>query len=45
MFSENFEILPDINIKVPRRLERYFNVETNYSLEHNFRFPSNHIRD
>lgn len=44
MFSENFEILPDINIKVPRRLERYFNVETNYSLEHNFRFPSNHIR-
>nr|BDT63528.1 MAG: wsv192-like protein [Pasiphaea japonica whispovirus] len=43
-FSENFEILPDTNIKVPRRLERYFNVEMNYAIENNIRFPSNHIR-
>ncbi|KAK7073848.1 hypothetical protein SK128_001445 [Halocaridina rubra] len=44
LFSENFEILPDTVIKVPRRLERYFNVEMNYALKNNIGFPSNYIR-
>ena len=43
-YSESFEILPDTNIRVPRRLERYFNVEINIAKNNNLRFPSNYIR-
>lgn len=44
MYSESFEILPNTNIRVPRRLERYFNVGINTAKKHNLRFPSNYIR-
>nr|BDU62198.1 wsv192-like protein [Chionoecetes opilio bacilliform virus] len=43
-FSEHFEVLPGTCIKVPRRLERYFNVEIGNSVKHGGRFPSNYIR-
>lgn len=39
-FSEHFEVLPGTSIKVPRRLERYFNVE----MSNGGRFPSNYVR-
>ena len=44
VFSENFEVLPDTNIKVPRRIERYFNIEMASAVRNNLRYPSNYIR-
>ena len=44
MFNENFEIFPGTIIKVPRRRERYFNIEMANSIKNNIRFPSNFIR-
>ena len=44
MFSETFEIFPGIIIKVPRRIERFFNIEMNNAVKNNVRFPSNYIR-
>lgn len=44
MYNENFEILPDTIIRVPRRIERYFHIEMANAVKNNIRFPSNYIR-
>ena len=43
-FSEQFEVLPGTCMRVPRRLERYFNAEMGHAAKNGSRFPSNHIR-
>nr|BDT63404.1 MAG: wsv192-like protein [Sesarmops intermedium nimavirus]GBG35625.1 wsv192-like protein [Sesarmops intermedium nimavirus] len=44
VYNENFEIFPDTVIRVPRRIERYFNIEIANAVKNNIRFPSNYIR-
>ena len=44
MFNESFEIFPNTIIRVPRRIERYFNTEMVSAIKNNIRFPSNYIR-
>nr|AKS10609.1 wsv192-like protein [Metopaulias depressus WSSV-like virus] len=44
MFNENFDIFPGTSIRVPRRIERYFNIEIASAIKNNIRFPSNYIR-
>ena len=44
MFNENFEVIPNTIIRVPRRIERYFNIEMANAVKNNVRFPSNYIR-
>nr|BDT62647.1 MAG: wsv192-like protein [Metapenaeus ensis nimavirus]GBG35467.1 wsv192-like protein [Metapenaeus ensis nimavirus] len=44
VFSESFEIMPGKIIKVPRRIERYFNVEMDRAIKNNTCFPTKYMR-
>nr|BDT63051.1 MAG: wsv192-like protein [Trachysalambria curvirostris nimavirus] len=43
-FSENYEILPGKVIRVPRRIERYLNVEMERAVKNSTSFLTNYIR-